>query len=421
MVLTTRVFPASTCLFILFSFVAHALTQSTSNDTQDLVELLRTTPSLSVWYGLVSNHSDIETLYSSFENTTCFAVTDSANNAFYETQAAPLMYEASVVPAFLQYMCVHGVIETESFTTDRLLMRTYLNDSAHTNVTGGQTLEGLLENGTSFLLSGLNIDSIASAFLPLGSYVASDYILQYPALRQKSRIMESIPFTGGLLHIIDSIATPVYSVFLTSYLSNLTALEDAVSTEPNEVVALDNQSDLTLIVLSDAAYQVYNSSNISATAKAAIHDDNSFAGTVLTIDMFTSEGTNVTTQSGRNVTLTNVDGQLLMNNVSVVEPHIPVDNGAMYLTEGYSSFFYTLLALVLTLSSNRYLFPIPGVPKIVVDVVTVTASIRMLYGMYRTYTLQGEFTLGPSTASSVEASLATQPVFVGSPGGSDQP
>ena len=161
------------------------------------------------------------------------------------------------------------------------------------------------------------------------------YPLEYPAMRQKSRITDSIPFKGGLLHIIDSIATPVYSVFLTSYITNLTAMTDAANMAPDVVAALDSQKDLTLVVLTDATYKVYNSSNVSAATKSAVFNDNSFKGGEISTDMFTKEGTNVTTQSGRNVTLTNINGQLYMNNISVVEPHIPVDMGAIYLTEGY--------------------------------------------------------------------------------------
>jgi hypothetical protein len=332
--LTTRTFLAFNCL-ILLSLAVHGLAQSASNNTPDLVEVLRTTDGLSSWYDLVTSHSDIETLYTTFENTTCFAVANSANDVFDKTQAAPLIYESSKVPAFLQYMCVHGVIEAQDFTADRLLMHSYLNESAYTNVTGGQTLEGLLEDGSSFLLSGLNIDLVASTLLPLGTYTTSDYPLLHPDARQKSLIIDSIPFSGGLLHIVDSIATPVYSIYLTSYISNLTDLGAAVNAGPGTVASLSSQSDLTLVVVTDAAYQVYNSSNISDTIGAGVYNDNSFKGSVITIDMFTAKGTNVTTQSGRNVTLINANGQLFMNNVSVVEPHIPIDNGAVYLTEGY--------------------------------------------------------------------------------------
>jgi hypothetical protein len=70
------------------------------------------------------------------------------------------------------------------------------------------------------------------------------------------------------------------------------------------------------------------------------------------------------------------------------------------------------LTLILTESSIRLLFPINGVPKIVAEVVTATQDIRMLYGLYRTYTLDAVYTFGPSGTSSVEGSLATQPAFM---------
>jgi uncharacterized surface protein with fasciclin (FAS1) repeats len=144
---------------------------------------------------------------------------------------------------------------------------------------------------------------------------------------------QDLSFTGGVLHIIDTVLTIPESDAATAAAANLTALAGAL-TQANLVSTVDSLHDVTIFAPSNAAFQAIGSAvgTLSTAQLAQILEYHVINGTV----GYSSSLTNSTlmTVSGGSVTITIENGTVYVNSARVIVPDVLVANGVVHVIDG---------------------------------------------------------------------------------------
>jgi uncharacterized surface protein with fasciclin (FAS1) repeats len=134
-----------------------------------------------------------------------------------------------MVTALLQYHVLNGSVPASAFTTTAQFIPTLLTNTSFANVTGGQVVMGILSGKTVEVFSGL---------------------------KEKSTVTTAdVMFSGGVVHIIDTVLTVPLSASASAVDSELTALAGAL-TQTNLVTTVNSLQDVTIFAPSNAAFQV---------------------------------------------------------------------------------------------------------------------------------------------------------------------
>ena len=159
----------------------------------------------------------------------------------------------------------------------------------------------------------------------------------FSGLKEKSTVTTAdIMFSGGVLHIIDTVLTIPLSPAMSAIDSQLTALAGAL-TQTNLVSTVDSLKDVTIFAPSNKAFQDIGSaaSSLSETKLASILEYHVINGTVGYSTLLTSGLANesLPTVMGESVNIESVDEKIFANSAQVTITDIILANGVMHVID----------------------------------------------------------------------------------------
>lgn len=293
--------------FKSFSFAAFAGLAS-AQAQQGLNETLAANNQTSALVSLLGQFPSVAQALNGASNITILAPSNDALAKLLNGSAGlSLASDSAAVQALLSYHVLNGTFHASSITNTSAFVPTLLSNSSFTNVTGGQVVEAIkVDNKVTF----------------------------YSGLLQNSTVVQGdLNFTGGVIHVVDTVLTIPENVTATALAANLTALAGAANlTKLTDT--LDTTRDVTIFAPNNAAFKA-----IGGTLSSFSTDDISriLAYHVVngTVGYSTGlkDGTNLTTLNGANVTV-RVDGnKTFVNGARVVTPNVLVANGVVHVID----------------------------------------------------------------------------------------
>ncbi|KAL9029251.1 MAG: hypothetical protein Q9196_002489 [Gyalolechia fulgens] len=284
-------------------------TMSNSSSTMSLVDLLGATESLSSLAAAVMSVPGLAETLGSATNITILAPSNDAFESFTETPSGGALAanDTTAIQALLQYHIINGTYLSNAVTETPVFLPTLLNDTAYTNVTGGQVVEAVRQGENVVFYSGLLSNS---------SVTTADQ-----------------NFTGGVVHIIDTVLTVPQNVSSTAIAAGLSGVAGAL-TQAELVDTVDSLMDVTIFAPNNSAFQAIGSAlpNLTMAELAGILQYHVINGTVAYSSMLENE-MKVPALSGGDLTITIEDGAVFVNSAKVLIPDVLVANGVVHVID----------------------------------------------------------------------------------------
>lgn len=139
-------------------------------------------------------------------------------------------------------------------------------------------------------------------------------------------------FTGGVIHVIDTVLTVPQNVSSTAVAANLTAVAGAL-TSAGLVETLDTARDVTVFAPNNEAFQRIGSAlpNLTTQQLTQILGYHVVNGTVAYSSTLTNQ--TVTSFNGQELRITVVDGSVFVNSAKVVLADVLVANGVVHVID----------------------------------------------------------------------------------------
>merc|ERR1712093_920478 len=240
-------------------------------------------------------------------NITILAPSNDALATFLNSTAgAAAATDPAAVAALLTYHVLNGTYPASAFTNTSQFIPTLLSNSSYSNVTGGQVAEARLRGETVSVFTGL--------------------------LSPSNVTVANVNFTGGVVHLIDTVLTVPQSASNTAGALNLTSLADAL-TSADLVETVDGLSDVTIFAPSNEAFQAIGSAlpNLSTEALSSILTYHVVQGTVGYSSILTN--TTLETVNGESVTISIVNGSVFVNSARVTVPDVLIAGGVVHVID----------------------------------------------------------------------------------------
>lgn len=277
--------------------------------SQDLNATLSSQPNLSNLTTFLNLNPQLIEQLSNASNLTVLAPSDEAFAALANSSAGEaLATDPSLIGALLQYHILNGTFTSQSITNESTFVPTLLTNSSYTNVTGGQVVEAILIGNDTVFYSGL--------------------------LQNATVTQADVNFTGGVLHIIDSVLVLPATVMDTANAANLTAFRGALNAT-DSISFADETPDLTIFAPNNEGFQrvfsaLQNASTEDIANVLAYHVIN--GSVAYSSDL--SNGTSLETANGANLTITiDANGTVFVNAAEVIVPNILVANGVVHIID----------------------------------------------------------------------------------------
>ncbi|KAK3062432.1 hypothetical protein LTS18_004064 [Coniosporium uncinatum] len=170
-------------------------------------------------------------------------------------------------------------------------------------------------------------------------------------------LAQDLNFTGGVIHVIDSLLTLPQNVTATAVAANLTSLAGAL-TQTELLQAVNDLSDVTIFAPNNAAFQSIGSAlpNLTAEDISSILTYHVVNGTVGYSSTLMDNMT-LPTLNGGNVTINIQNGSVFVNGAQVVVPDVLVANGVIHVIDNVLNPNNTSAAPEETASSGSAAFP----------------------------------------------------------------
>jgi len=273
---------------------------------QDLATTLANQTSLSNLTTYLGLFPDFTATLSQLQNITLLA----PNNAAFATLlnssagAAVSNNNTALIQALFSYHVLNG--SYSNFSAMPEFIPTILMPPTFTNVTGGQVVEAMGGSNTSFY-SGL--------------------------LQNSSTVSQSVNFTGGVIHIIDTFLTIPQNISATAAQLNLTSVVGAL-TNTSLAATVDGLSDVTAFIPNNAAFQSIGSAlgNLSMEDLTSILTYHVVSGSMPYYSTSLSN-TSLATVQGSNLTISVVGSDVFVNSARVLIPDIIVANGVVHVID----------------------------------------------------------------------------------------
>lgn len=234
----------------------------------------------------------------------------SALSAFPNDSSVTVMVavDAGLVP--LTYHILNRTFLTAGITSTPAFVPTMLTNTSYTNVTGGQHVEVVTMDGGVRFFSWLKaVSNVTTA---------------------------DVAFSGGVIHIIDSVLSVPLNASATPVTANLTALAGALTTA-QLVSTVDGLSDATIFAPTNEAFGAIANlaANISPQELAAILQYHVVQGTV----GYSTTLTNTACHPDRRrrerdcVRIIVVNGTVFVNSAGVVMADVLVSNGIVHVID----------------------------------------------------------------------------------------
>jgi len=275
----------------------------------DLATTLSNTPELANLTSLLQGQPDLVEALSSAQDITILAPSNDAFAALLATEEGQAVAaDPAAVAALLTYHVLNGTFFGADITETPAFVKTLLADNQYTNVTGGQNLQAAVEDGNVVFTSGL---------------------------LQKSTVSTAdVNFTGGVVHIIDTVLTIPALTSETALAANLTALYGALGAT-ELVSAVDETPDLTIFAPTNEAFEKIAAALANASTEdiASVLQYHVVAGTVA-FSTGLENGAQIETLNGESITVTvEEDGDVFVNGAKVIVPNVLVANGVVHVID----------------------------------------------------------------------------------------
>ncbi|KAI9755044.1 MAG: hypothetical protein M4579_004447 [Chaenotheca gracillima] len=285
-----------------------ALAGTVSAQQMNLTAALQGSPDLSNLTTYVGLFPDLLDTLASATNITILAPSNDAFAKLLEGPmgAAIMANDTDLIQAVLTYHVLNGTYPASVVTDTGAFIPTLLTDSAYSNVTGGQVVEAIK---------------------------SGDDVLFFSGLRANSTVTQAdTNFTGGIIHVIDTVLTPPQNISTTAGAAGLTAIAGAL-TAADLVATLDSLMDVTVFVPNNDAFLAIGSAlpNLTTEQLTSILEYHVINGTVAYSS--TLSNTSVPTLAGPDVTISIVDGSVFVNSAKVILPDILVANGVVHVID----------------------------------------------------------------------------------------
>lgn len=145
-------------------------------------------------------------------------------------------------------------------------------------------------------------------------------------------MQQDITFTGGVIHIIDTVLTIPTSDAGTAIAAGLTSLASAANAT-GLIPVLEGTKDITIFAPTNAAFAAIANvtATLNATQIAGILAYHVVAGTVGYSSILTN--TTLVTLAGSSLTITVTSGGVLVNSAHVVIANVLVQNGVVHVID----------------------------------------------------------------------------------------
>ncbi|PPR07635.1 hypothetical protein CVT26_001703 [Gymnopilus dilepis] len=282
-----------------------ALTVASASATT-LLDLLQGQSQLSNLVTLLNAQPAVVSALTSATNITLLAPHNDALMTFLNSPAGTAAAATpGAVAALLEYHAINGVFKSTAFTSTPVFVSTLLTNTSFTNVTGGQVVEGVAQNGGVSIFSGLKAKS---------SVTTAD-----------------LTFDGGVVHVIDTVLTIPPPISTTALANNLTTLASALNMT-NLLQTVDTLPNITVFAPTNDAFaaisstiQGLSSSQLESILEYHVVDGLGYSSRLSDMTVDTLEGSAVDVAvSGSKV---------VINDATVTVPDVIVANGVVHVID----------------------------------------------------------------------------------------
>ncbi|GAB7354188.1 hypothetical protein MBLNU459_g4740t1 [Dothideomycetes sp. NU459] len=290
-----------------FQKLAYAATAASVASAQmmNLTAALGSNSNLSTLTSLIGAYPGLMSSLGNVSNVTLLAPSNQALSALLNSTAGKMAASTpGYIQALLEYHMLDGTIYASQVTNQSQFVHTMLTNASYANVTGGQVVECILDNGNVTIFSGLkNNITVTQA---------------------------NMNFTGGVIHVVDGVLTIPENVTATAVAANLTSVVGAIQ-RLNVSTYIDDLKDVTIFAPSNAAFQAIGSAlaNASASTLTQILEYHIVNGTVDYSSML--HNTTLMTLGGQNLTISVMNGSYFVNSARVINPDVLVANGVVHV------------------------------------------------------------------------------------------
>ncbi|KAL9083349.1 MAG: hypothetical protein Q9165_008549 [Trypethelium subeluteriae] len=277
---------------------------------QSLEDVLTGNPDLTSLVNALEEFPALLDELNSAQNITVLAPNNAAFAALAATPAGQAAAsDPSLLEAVLEYHVINGTYLACDIPATGAFVPTLLTNTSYTNVTGGQRVEGVNQNGNVTFFSG--------------------------GKAQSNVTQADITFNGGVVHIIDSVLTIPANITATAEAAGLTALANALI-QTNLLETVNILPDITVFAPTNAAFAAINGTvaSLTNTQLARVLEYHVINGTVGYSTLLTNGETISTLDNGLDVTITLPgNGSVKVNQANVVIPDVLVANGVVHVID----------------------------------------------------------------------------------------
>ncbi|KAI8937167.1 hypothetical protein NX059_006379 [Plenodomus lindquistii] len=291
-----------------FSLLALAsLAYAQTNETAPtLAEALNSTSDLSTLNGLVGGLPELLGQLGGLTNITLLAPSNAAFAEVDNATLSGLTANTGLVTALLQYHVLNGTYLADAITNTSVFVPTSLTNTLFTNVTGGQRVEAINNDGNVTFYSGL--------------------------LSNSSVTTANVNFTGGVIHIIDRLLVIPETATETLSAANLTSLSGALNAT-NLVDTVNTTPNLTIFAPNNEAIQNIGSALANLTTDQITDVLTYHVVSGLGYSSGLENGTELVTVNGESLTVTIGEGGIFVNNARVVVSDVLIANGVVHVID----------------------------------------------------------------------------------------
>jgi len=282
--------------------------QALAQNTPSLAQALNSSSNLSQLSAVLALNPQLVQALGSAQNITILAPSNAAFGKIDNATLGALTQNPSLLSAILQYHVLNGTVYGSQVTNTSAFVPTLLTDTQYTNVTGGQRVRAQLRNGNVTFYSGLNMNSTVS--------------------------QANVNFTGGVIHVIDSLLTVPESANATLTAAGLSSLRGALNAT-NLLATINNTPNITIFAPSNAALQAVGGSlaGLSAQDQTNILTYHAVVGAQPGYSSGLTNGTVLKTVNGANLTVTISQGRVFVNGARVTTPDVLIANGVVHVID----------------------------------------------------------------------------------------
>ncbi|KAK4169742.1 FAS1 domain-containing protein [Cladorrhinum sp. PSN259] len=289
--------------------------QQQQKNAKPLGEVLGGNPDLSIYYDLLKNNTDILFQIPNLDGVTLIAPSNEAFNKSQEFKPD----NATWVTSTLQYHIVRGVISAESLKVGpSIFAPTLLTSKAYTNVSTGQNLIITRQD--------------------------EDTVVITSGLGARSTVTETdIPFSGGLVQIVDTLLVPPATLELTARdaYKDLTGFLGALYST-DLISEFSTTSGVTILAPRNSALQKIASplGSLSKDQLRSVLKYHLIPNQVIPASSFFvpaknfTNGTLDSALSGKKVRTTRLGNTLFFNRAQLLQADVLIANGVLHIIDG---------------------------------------------------------------------------------------